>query len=992
MTNMTVPSATNRSGPYNGNGVTTVFDYEFKITNENYIKVIKADAAGVETILTIDADYIVSDVGDSAGGQVALTVPLPTGQTLTMIPSVPFTQEIDLENQGAYYAETVETALDLSVMRDQQLQEQINRAVTIPPSEDPAQLGGLVHDILRLADSAENIDTVAQNIGAVNTAAANMAAIIAAPAQAAAAAASATSASAAVFVANKWATEAEDVPVNDGVNPSGFSAFHWMRKALGYATSASAAAIAAATSAASINLPAIVANTFLQAKADATGYDTKTPTQVKATLGVPYFNVMEYGAVADDATDCTAAFAAAIAAALAVGGSVVYIPRGTYWFANASAELDPGTGKLTFLGDGMNASILHFEEGAAVGSFTAPTYKCIFKGTTNTAKGEVAFRHLQFKGTLAGDPGRHGGVPVWLDYYSNVIFDACKFYSLTGMAMDIHYCKRAEVRNCWFEDIAADGPRIRDTPNVIVENNYILRNGDDAIAIHTSDASATGTREGVIVANNHLVNAGCIKVLAGRVVHVVNNRIELGNLCGIQVLTNAGGAEGNYPIRDIIVANNIILDTLYYNGALSGQLASNIIVKAGAAVGQASTHNTRPGRYDATAAAWVYPWDYDEVDVDSGTSVVPPVYGVRVSGNIMRRSRPAVGAFSSYGAGTRMWQGVATDPAVTDAHLISGFGINMGGSMSDALVTENVIECTANGFSLDAPTYNGQYEHFIIARNAIRDTLNRAILLNTGSFSVDVSVEDNDIDADPYRRNANSNINGTYAAASVPRGIDLGNIVGVKIRRNRLRNCSQPLSCNFPAQCVVDGNILSGAPSVVGFNVVNKGIGVVEQASGRFLWEIIDADPTSATYGAVTNTQTADSAAMPATGTYVAGAFVRNSAPAAGSAIEGWLRLTTGSAHVLGTDWATVGCMKLTGTATYDPPSLVDAAGATTNVAVTGASLGDAAVASFSLDTQGITITAWVSAANTVSVRFQNESGGTLDIGSGTLKATVFKS
>jgi hypothetical protein len=82
---------------------------------------------------------------------------------------------------------------------------------------------------------------------------------------------------------------------------------------------------------------------------------------------------------------------------------------------------------------------------------------------------------------------------------------------------------------------------------------------------------------------------------------------------------------------------------------------------------------------------------------------------------------------------------------------------------------------------------------------------------------------------------------------------------------------------------------------------------------------------------------------------------------------------------------------RLTGTATFDPASLADGAGATTTVAVAGAALGDAAVASFSLDTQGITIAAWVSAANTVSVRFQNESGGTLDIASGTLKATVFR-
>lgn len=82
----------------------------------------------------------------------------------------------------------------------------------------------------------------------------------------------------------------------------------------------------------------------------------------------------------------------------------------------------------------------------------------------------------------------------------------------------------------------------------------------------------------------------------------------------------------------------------------------------------------------------------------------------------------------------------------------------------------------------------------------------------------------------------------------------------------------------------------------------------------------------------------------------------------------------------------------LFGSATFDPASLVDAAGATTTVTVTGAVLGDyVPFYSFSLDLQGITVTAWVSAANTVSVRFQNESGGTLDLASGTLRVVVAK-
>lgn len=79
----------------------------------------------------------------------------------------------------------------------------------------------------------------------------------------------------------------------------------------------------------------------------------------------------------------------------------------------------------------------------------------------------------------------------------------------------------------------------------------------------------------------------------------------------------------------------------------------------------------------------------------------------------------------------------------------------------------------------------------------------------------------------------------------------------------------------------------------------------------------------------------------------------------------------------------------LTGSATFNPSSLDDGVGETTTVTVTGAALGDFALASFSVALAGITVTAWVSATNTVSVRFQNESGGTLNLASGTLRVRV---
>lgn len=172
---MTVESDISKSGPYSGNGATTIFDYDFLIVNENHIEVIRTDALGNETVLMLGADYTVSDVGTSSGGSITTAAAPAAGQEITILRKVPFVQDMDLQNQGAYYAETIERAFDLAVMRDQQLQEQIARAIKVPASTDPSELEALVSDILRVADHADDLDTISANIGNIATVAGGMA-------------------------------------------------------------------------------------------------------------------------------------------------------------------------------------------------------------------------------------------------------------------------------------------------------------------------------------------------------------------------------------------------------------------------------------------------------------------------------------------------------------------------------------------------------------------------------------------------------------------------------------------------------------------------------------------------------------------------------------------------------------------------------------------------------------------------------------------------
>ena len=77
-------------------------------------------------------------------------------------------------------------------------------------------------------------------------------------------------------------------------------------------------------------------------------------------------------------------------------------------------------------------------------------------------------------------------------------------------------------------------------------------------------------------------------------------------------------------------------------------------------------------------------------------------------------------------------------------------------------------------------------------------------------------------------------------------------------------------------------------------------------------------------------------------------------------------------------------------TATVDPGSIADGDEEDQTGTVAGLALGDMVLGiSFSLDSTDITITATVSAANTLNVQLVNNTGGAIDLGSGTVKVLI---
>lgn len=82
----------------------------------------------------------------------------------------------------------------------------------------------------------------------------------------------------------------------------------------------------------------------------------------------------------------------------------------------------------------------------------------------------------------------------------------------------------------------------------------------------------------------------------------------------------------------------------------------------------------------------------------------------------------------------------------------------------------------------------------------------------------------------------------------------------------------------------------------------------------------------------------------------------------------------------------------LVGTASWDPASLADGAATSTTVTVTGALLGQPVIIAFSLAVPaGAILTADVTAADTVTAKLVNHTGGVMDLSSGTLTAYVLR-
>jgi hypothetical protein len=137
-----------------GNGVTTVFTYSFVNVLASDIQVTYTNASGTSVLLSPSQYTLVlgntyTDDGFAIGGTVTYPIvgsPIANGTSLTIARVLPLTQNISISNQGNFYPQTIEQALDIGTMQLQQVSNRTTQFRGIWITDTSYSVGDIVQD------------------------------------------------------------------------------------------------------------------------------------------------------------------------------------------------------------------------------------------------------------------------------------------------------------------------------------------------------------------------------------------------------------------------------------------------------------------------------------------------------------------------------------------------------------------------------------------------------------------------------------------------------------------------------------------------------------------------------------------------------------------------------------------------------------------------------------------------------------------------------
>jgi hypothetical protein len=132
---MTISSSVRTAGPFAGTGANTIFPFTFKVFQTSDLLVARTDASLTQTVLALSVDYTVTlnpDQNVAPGGTVFLLSALPVGYTLNVTSNVPLIQPLSLTNLGGFFPRNIEDELDRLTILQQQLNFSAGQVLRVP--------------------------------------------------------------------------------------------------------------------------------------------------------------------------------------------------------------------------------------------------------------------------------------------------------------------------------------------------------------------------------------------------------------------------------------------------------------------------------------------------------------------------------------------------------------------------------------------------------------------------------------------------------------------------------------------------------------------------------------------------------------------------------------------------------------------------------------------------------------------------------------------
>ena len=652
----------------------------------------------------------------------------------------------------------------------------------------------------------------------------------------------------------------------------------------------------------------------------ATGSSRSRSLAVRATDRV---NALDFGARADGVTNDGLNLQLAIdnAAAKPRGGEV-FLPPGTYRIDASVALLRPRTG-VVLRGAGRGRTVLFIDDSINAINGDGITNAVVGGDGSFLPLSDFHMRDLTVRGRA--DIARTAGCQMVRLFGTNLSIENCEFMYSRNMGLVISNSDQVTVRNCRVYRTIADGIAVWDSGNVIIEGNEIIGANDDAISAHAGTLTAPPLRSGIVIANNTITESQGIASLGAKSVVITGNVLRRIYGTGIRVLApNVNDPQGLTAQFAVRITNNIISD-VFLRPEPNARTGVQFYIWLAGGLRTAGGGSAAPGEPAAGTGAVASLYGTGNGTFYTGDTANPAVaapagYWNEISNNLLVRTLPAVAAVSDWGYGSEgLWVGNNGDGsgfyngAVAEANL-NTMAILLAPALRNCRVADNTIQTTgSHGILFNSTTFlpvttaDMDYDGLTIEGNRIVDA-SVAAIQGPPNGAHRVLVRHNQFDGDPRFRAASRGAGGTWASASGLVGVLLSGCSGFVVADNGFRNVATAVRQVGTLSNVVTGNTLYGDPVAVGFSTANRGVGTVEPGGAGWLHVVETSDPADALYGRIKSAPVVSAAAMPNSGTYVVGHFVAATAPVSANrqTLMGWLRLTTGSGHVAGTDWSAV--------------------------------------------------------------------------------------